>query len=66
MGESSQLDDIAALRAAFPDWEIEARWVTSASAPDRRLYLANKDDVTVTAWTAGDLAAEMQRQETGQ
>ena len=32
--------------------------------PDQRYLLAQKDDVTVTAWTAGDLAAEIRR-ETG-
>jgi hypothetical protein len=64
MNESSQPDDLAQLRAAYPDWEIEARWVTSASGPDRRHFLANNDRVTIHAWTLGDLAAELRREGT--
>jgi hypothetical protein len=63
MDTSCQPDDLAQLRAAFPDWEIEVRWVTSASGPDRRHYMAHNDDVTISAWTAGDLAAEMRRED---
>jgi hypothetical protein len=66
MGTSCQPGDVEQLREQFPAWEIESRWISSASAADRRLFLASKGDVTVAAWAAGDLAAEIQRQETRQ
>ncbi len=47
----------------FPGWEIEAKWTAAASGPDGRYVLAHKDDVTIRAWTAGDLAAEMRRED---
>jgi hypothetical protein len=62
--QSSQPDDLAQLRATFPDWNIEARWTVAGTGPDSRYLLAQKDDLTITAWTAGDLAAEIRR-ETG-
>jgi hypothetical protein len=61
---SSQPDDLAQLRATFPDWDIEARWTVAGTGPDQRYLLAQKNDLTVTAWTAGDLAANIRR-ETG-
>ena len=33
MNESSQPDDLARLRAAFPDWEIEPRWTVAGTGP---------------------------------
>jgi hypothetical protein len=62
MDESSQPDDLAQLREQFPDWEIESRWTVAGTGPDSQYLLAHKDDVTVTAWTAGDLAAEIRRE----
>jgi hypothetical protein len=59
---SCQPDDLAELRAAFPGWTIEARWTVAGTGPDQRYLLAQKDDRTVTAWTAGDLAAEIRRE----
>jgi hypothetical protein len=63
MNQSSR-SDLGRLRATFPDWEIEARWQAAPSGPDKRYLLAHKGDVTVSAWTAEDLAAEIRR-ETG-
>jgi hypothetical protein len=57
--------DLDQLRATFPDWEIEARWTVAGTGPDSRYLLAHKGDVTVSAWTAADLAAEMRRQDAG-
>ena len=64
MDASCQPDDLEQLRVTFPDWDIEARWTAAGTGPDQRYLLAQKDDVTVTAWTAVDLAAEIRR-ETG-
>jgi hypothetical protein len=61
---SSQLDDLARLRDAFPDWEIEARWTVAGTGPDSRYLLASRGGVALSAWTAEDLAAEIRR-ETG-
>jgi hypothetical protein len=63
---SCQPDDLAQLRATFPDWDIEARWTVAGTGPDQRYLLAQKADVTVTAWTAGDLAAGIRRETGGQ
>ena len=62
MDTSCQPDDLAQLREQFPDWDIEARWTAAGTGPDQRYLLAQKDDRTVTAWTAGDLAAEIRRE----
>ena len=48
----------------FPAWEIEARWTVAGTGPDSRYLLASRGGVTVSAWTAEDLAAEIRR-ETG-
>jgi hypothetical protein len=64
MDESSQPDDLAQLRATFPEWSIEARWTVAGTGPDSRYLLASRGGVTVSAWTAEDLAAEIRR-ETG-
>jgi hypothetical protein len=64
MAESSQPDDVAQLRDMFPDWTIEARWTVAGTGPDSRYLLASRGGVTLSAWTAEDLAAEIRR-ETG-
>ena len=61
---SCQPDDLAWLRELFPDWSFEARWTVAGSGPDRRYLLASRGGVTLSAWTAEDLAAEIRR-ETG-
>jgi hypothetical protein len=50
------------LREQFPSWEIEARWTVAGTGPDSRYLLAHKGDVTVSAWSAEDLAAEIRRE----
>jgi hypothetical protein len=64
MDTSCQPGDLEQLREQFPAWEIEARWTVAGTGPDARYFLANKGDVTVSAWSADDLAAEI-RGETG-
>ena len=61
MDTSCQPGDLEQLRATFPDWDIEARWTVAGTGPDQRYLVAQKDDRTVTAWTAGDLAAAIRR-----
>jgi hypothetical protein len=62
--ESSQPDDLAQLRATFPEWSIEARWTVAGTGPDSRYLLASRGGVTLSAWTAEDLAVVIRR-ETG-
>ena len=64
METSCQPGDLEQLRDMFPDWDIEARWTVAGTGPDARYLLAHKGDVTISAWTAEDLAAEIRR-ETG-
>jgi hypothetical protein len=61
MGTSCQPDDLAQLREQFPDWAIEARWTVAGTGPDSRYLLAHCGEVTVTAWTAAALAAEIEQ-----
>jgi hypothetical protein len=62
--QSCQSDDLTKLREQFPDWSIEARWTVAGTGPDSRYLLASRGGVTLSAWTPGDLAAEIRR-ETG-
>jgi hypothetical protein len=62
--QSCQSDDLAQLRDMFPDWSIEARWTVAGTGPDSRYLLASRGGVTLSAWTAEDLAAAIRR-ETG-
>ena len=59
MGEFSHADDLELLRAAFPSWSFESRWVTTASGPDRCHYLAHKGELTLSSWSANDLATQV-------
>ena len=59
MDTSCQPDDLVQLRDMFPDWQIEARWTVAGTGPDSRYLLASRGGVTVSAWTAEDLAAEI-------
>jgi hypothetical protein len=42
MDTSCQPDDLAQLRATFPDWEIEARWTVAGTSPDSRYVRASR------------------------
>ena len=64
MDTSCQPSDLDQLRATFPDWVFEARWTVAGTGPDSRYLLASRGGVTLSAWTAEDLAAEIRR-ETG-
>jgi hypothetical protein len=54
-----QPDDLAQLRATFPGWEFESTWAVAGTGPDQRRLLARKGDVSLSAWTADDLAAQV-------
>jgi hypothetical protein len=64
LSTSCQPSDLEQLREQFPDWEIEARWTVAGTGPDSRYLLASRVGVTLSAWTAEDLAAKIRR-ETG-
>jgi hypothetical protein len=64
MDTSCQPSDLEQLRATFPGWSFEARWTVAGTGPDSRYLLASRGGVTLSAWTAEDLAAEIRR-ETG-
>jgi hypothetical protein len=53
------LDDLSQLRAEYPSWRFGSHWATAASGPDRRRLWATRDGVTVTAWDAAALRAEI-------
>jgi hypothetical protein len=46
----------------FPDWSIEARWTVAGTGPDSRYLRASRGGVTLSAWTAEGLAAEIRRE----
>jgi hypothetical protein len=60
--QSCQPDDVAQLRDMFPDWSIEARWTVAGTGPDSRYLRASRGGVTLSAWTAEGLAAEIRRE----
>lgn len=55
-------DDLARLRQEHPGWTFESVWITVNSGPDRRLILASRNGVMLTAWTAAELAADINRE----
>jgi hypothetical protein len=59
---SCQPDDLAQLRATFPDWEFEAKWTVAGTGPDSRYLVAPRGDVTLSGWSAAGLAAQIRGQ----
>jgi len=59
---SSQPSDIARLREQFPDWAFGTVWATAASGPDVRRLWAMRDGILLLAWTAAELAGDIQRE----
>ena len=55
--------DLDALRQDHPGWRIGSVWASAASGPDARRLYAAKDGRMITAWTAGELAASIRREE---
>jgi hypothetical protein len=56
---SCQPSDVELLRHTFPSWSIAAVWQAVPSGPDSRLLVAIRGEVTLTAWNADDLAAQV-------
>jgi hypothetical protein len=56
-------DDLQQLREEFPGWRIGSVWATAASGPDVRRLWASRDGITVSAWNAAELAADIRREE---
>ena len=59
MDTSCQPSDLEGLHAVFPDWAFEAHWTVAGTGPDARYLMARKGDVTLTAWSAEDLGAQV-------
>jgi hypothetical protein len=59
MDTSCQCGDLEQLQQLFPEWEVSATWTVAGTGPDARYLQARKGDVTVTAWSAPDLAAQI-------
>ena len=59
MSTSCQPGDLELLAATFPDWSFESQWVAAGTGPDQRRLWARKGDVTLSAWHADDLAAQI-------
>jgi len=56
---SCQPGDVEQLEQLFPAWRISAHWTVAGTGPDARFLQARKDDVTLTAWSAPDLGAQI-------
>jgi hypothetical protein len=56
---SCQSGDLEQLQQLFPDWEVSATWTVAGTGPDARYLQARKGGVTVTAWSAPDLGAQI-------
>jgi hypothetical protein len=56
-------DDLARLRAEFPDWRFVTMWATAASGPDRRRLTAVKDGILLSAWSAAALSESIRHEE---
>lgn len=60
------MDYLAKLRQDHPTWRIGTVWATAASGPDRRRIYAARGGITLSAWTAAELAADIRREEARQ
>lgn len=58
-------DDVSQLRQRFPDWQFGTLWTAACSGPDHRSIIATKGPIILSAWDAGTLACEIEREEEG-
>src|SRR5262249_44647661 len=47
------------LRYEHPTWCFEAKWFAAAAGPDKRLFVARREGVTLSAWVVTDLGAQV-------
>ena len=55
--------DLEKLQNQFPSWRFGSVWASVATGPDARRLYAAKDTILITAWTAGELAVSIRREE---
>ena len=53
--------DLNKLRREHPGWQITARWTAVATGPDHWKLVAHRADVVLTAASAAELAAKIDR-----
>ena len=56
-------DDLTKLREDYPAWNFGSVWASAASGPDARRLWASRDGVLLSAWTAAELARNINREE---
>jgi hypothetical protein len=59
-------DDLAVLRQEHPGWNFGTVWTTVNSGPDKRRIWASRNGVMLSAWTAAELTADINRERTGE
>ena len=55
-------DDLAVLRQEHPGWNFGTVWTTVNSGPDKRRIWASRNGVMLSAWTAAELIADINRE----
>jgi hypothetical protein len=57
------MDDLAVLRRDYPGWNFGSVWAIAGSGPDARRLWASRNGVLLSAWTAAELARDINREE---
>jgi hypothetical protein len=57
------MDDLAVLRRDYPGWNFGSVWAIAGSGPDARRLWASRNGVLLSAWTAAELALDINREE---
>lgn len=52
--------DLGELRQCFPSWHITVSWITRATGPDARVLRAQHGSRVLTAWSAPELAEQIE------
>ena len=53
------------LRLEHPGWNFGTVWTTVNSGPDKRRIWASRSGVMLSAWTAAELTADINREQAG-
>ena len=59
-------DDLTTLRQEHPGWNFGTVWTTVNSGPDKRRIWASRSGVMLSAWTAAELTADINREQAGE